>query len=78
MNPGTKGWYWLDAAYDGAKAVSKEVWMPYMFQNEKPGSTRGKWVRYDEKGAMVKGWYSNADGRRLYYDPRTGAMVNNS
>ncbi len=30
----TNGWYWLDAVYDGAKAVGKEVWMPYIYQNE--------------------------------------------
>ena len=28
------GWYWLDACYDGAKAVGKEVWMPYIYQDE--------------------------------------------
>ena len=31
----TQAWYWLDAVYDGAKAVNKEVWMPYIFQDEK-------------------------------------------
>ena len=30
----TDGWYWLDADSDGAKAVSKEVFMPYIYQNE--------------------------------------------
>lgn len=33
-DPVTDGWYWLDAIYDGAKAVDKEVWMPYIYQNE--------------------------------------------
>ena len=28
------GWYWLDAVYGGAKAIGKEVWMPYIYQNE--------------------------------------------
>jgi len=28
------GWYWLDAVYEGAKAVNKEVWMPYIYQGE--------------------------------------------
>ena len=28
------GWYWLDSVYDGAKAVGKEVWVPYIYQNE--------------------------------------------
>lgn len=30
----TDAWYWLDACYSGAKACSKEVWMPYIYQNE--------------------------------------------
>ncbi len=31
----TDKWYWLDADADGAAAVSKEVFMPYVYQNEK-------------------------------------------
>ncbi len=31
----TEGWYWLDSKYDGAKACNKEVWMPYIYQQEK-------------------------------------------
>lgn len=34
-DPSSNGWYWLDAVYSGAKAVNKEVWMPYIYQNEK-------------------------------------------
>ncbi len=30
----TDGWYWLDANAEGAKAVSKEVFMPYVYSNE--------------------------------------------
>ena len=33
-DPGSDGWYWLDSVYNGAKAVSKEVWMPYIYQHE--------------------------------------------
>ena len=51
----------------------KEVWMPYMYQNENP-KTNGKWVRYTSTGAMIKGWYSVGDNK-YYYDPTTGAMV---
>ena len=29
------GWYWLDSVYFGAKAVNKEVWIPYIYQDEK-------------------------------------------
>ena len=31
----SKAWYWLDSAYGGAKAEGKEVWMPYIYQDEK-------------------------------------------
>ena len=34
-DPVTHAWYWLDADHDGAVAVNKEVWMPYIFQDEK-------------------------------------------
>lgn len=33
-DPESDGWYWLDSCYEGAKATSKEVWMPYIYQNE--------------------------------------------
>ena len=33
-DPESGAWYWLDSAYDGAIAKGKEVWMPYIFQNE--------------------------------------------
>lgn len=33
-DPDSDGWYWLDSVYDGARAVNKEVWMPYIYQNE--------------------------------------------
>ncbi len=33
-DPVSNAWYWLDAVYDGAKAESKEVWMPYVYQDE--------------------------------------------
>ncbi len=106
----SNGWYWLDACYDGAKAVGKEVWMPYIYQNEAswddatmttvayesdPGmgefvlqsmrNHTGKWVRYDENGAMLKGWvtisgelakiYPKQAGNAYYYDNRTGLMA---
>ena len=73
-DPATNAWYWLDAVYDGAAATDKEVWMPYVFQDEENGITDGKWVRYDSNGAMVKGWYTNENGR-YYYDLVTGEMI---
>jgi len=33
-DPVSDGWYWLDSVYDGARAVNKEVWMPYIYQDE--------------------------------------------
>ena len=109
-DPSSKAWYWLDSIYDGAKAVGKEVWMPYIYQDEKnwddafirkvanesdPGmagcvydamkNKLGKWVRYDENGAMLKGWvtiegelanlYPSQKGNTYYYDHRTGLMA---
>ena len=35
FDPNTNAWYWLDALYDGAKAVNKEVFMPYIYAKEK-------------------------------------------
>ena len=111
-DPVTNAWYWLDSCYDGAKAVGKEVWMPYIYQKEggwtdaekeaiakesDPGMEEcvlkalkektGKWVRYDENGAMLKGWitigegtplaalYPGQKGNTYYYDNRTGLMA---
>ena len=33
-DPDSDAWYWLDAVYDGAAAYGKEVWMPYIYQDE--------------------------------------------
>ena len=103
-------WFWLDSVYNGAKAVGKEVWIPYIYQDEEdlddntmraranesdPGmgdlvyefmrDKKGKWVRYDENGRMLKGWitiegpladaYPDQAGNTYYYDSRTGLMA---
>ena len=34
FDPCSNAWYWLDAVYEGAKAVNKEVFMPYIYSNE--------------------------------------------
>ncbi len=34
MDAKSKGWYWLDSVYAGARALNKEVWMPYIYQDE--------------------------------------------
>lgn len=87
-DPESDDWYWLDACYDGAAAVSKECWFPYVFQGEAPGSTDGKWVRYDHHGGMIKYFalrrepvfneYGNCVSHRTllyYYHNITGAML---
>ena len=68
-DPASDAWYWLDAIQGGAKAVSKEVYMDYEGMQGDP-----KWVRYNDTGAMVKGWYTNDNGT-YYYDLITGAMT---
>jgi len=105
-----EGWFWLDAKFDGAAAIGKEVWMPYIYQDEKKWGDAeirknannadegmkefcyqcmkdgtGKWVRYDENGAMIKGWvtiegrlaelYPEQVGNTYYYDHMTGLMA---
>lgn len=73
----TDGWYWLDAAQDGKKAVSKDVYQiseagPWA-EDKKSGC--GKWVRYDENGRMVKGWNTDYSRGKYYFDPTYGTMA---
>lgn len=70
-DPGTDAWYWLDAVQGGAKAVNKEVYMPYTVLGK---DTDGKWVRFDSDGHMIKGWYVT-DGNTYFYDYGTGSMA---
>ena len=64
-DPASNAWYWLDNVQQGAKAVSKDVYLDV---------DGGKWVRYDALGRMVKGWNSSSAGT-CYFDPLTGAMA---
>ena len=73
-DPESDAWYWLDACYNGRVATHKEVWFPYVFQFEDPGSTEGKWTRYDGRGAMVKDFCAGDDWI-CFYHPITGAML---
>ena len=87
FDPASDAWYWLDAVYNGAAAYNKEVWMPYIYQSdmEKGINKQGKWVRYNNKGEMIKGWYTvqgadaiiypNQKGNTYYYDKITGEML---
>ncbi len=37
-------WYWLDAKYKGAKAVNKEVFIPYIYRNEEEILSDWAWL----------------------------------
>ena len=69
----TGDWYWMDASKEGEFAHDREVYIPYVFNEEAVSSTEGKWVRYDHEGKMIKGWYLDT-GNQYYYDTVTGAM----
>lgn len=64
-------WYWLDNVQNGAKTVSKDVYMESLAD---AAGTIGKWVRYDENGQMIKGWDTNEDGT-WYFDMIYGSMA---
>ena len=83
---GSNAWYWLDANQGGAKAVNKDVyqesnggkWVRYdanghMVKGE--DCQNGKWYYFEPvTGAMIKGPWTLPDGRKVYYDPKTGIM----
>ncbi len=73
-DPASKGWYWLDVDNEGAMARNKEVFVPYVFADEEPGSSNGKWVRYDDNGKMIYGVYYE-NGNTWFYQDVTGAML---
>ncbi len=52
-DPVSDGWYWLDAAYNGAKAVNKEVWIPYIFNGEEKWDDTEAVRRAMECGGMA-------------------------
>ena len=68
-------WYWLDSVDNGKKATAKDVYQESFagqFADREDGT--GKWVRYDENGAMIKGW-NVQNGNTYYFEPITGAMA---
>lgn len=77
-DPESNAWYWLDNVQQGAVAKSKDVyqdsdageWGDY----EVDGVKKGKWVRYDGEGHMIKGW-DEQNGNRYYFDPIYGTMA---
>lgn len=75
-DPETDAWYWLDSIDGGKKAVDKDLYQESdagEWAEDKATGT-GKWVRYDEEGHMVKGWYENENGR-YYFDLIYGTMA---
>ena len=74
-DPDSDAWYWLDAVQGGAMTVSKDVYQESAAGQwaDRPDGT-GKWVRYDENGHMIKGWYTTEKGT-YYFDPTFGTMA---
>ncbi len=75
-DPASDAWYWLDAVDGGKKATSKDLYQESAAgdwaENKETGM--GKWVRYDENGHMIKGWYTNEKGI-YYFDLTYGTMA---
>ncbi len=75
-DPDSDAWYWLDAVDGGKKATSKDLYQEsdagVWAEDQNTGT--GKWVRYDDAGHMVKGWYTNENGT-YYFDPIYGTMA---
>jgi hypothetical protein len=74
-DPGTSSWYWLDSCYDGAKAMNKEVWIPYVFQNEAEWSDEeieriAAEADHGQKGLgdCVRNAIINKEGKWVRYD----------
>ncbi len=58
-DPESGAWYWLDSLYDGAKGIAKEVWIPYIYQNE---------ADWDEEEARQRAKDSDASIKDFIYD----------
>lgn len=71
------GWYWLDACYDGAKACNKEVWMPYIYQDEKKWDAAEIEMNSKNSGDMAKQVIkaiADGSGKWVRYDAN-GKMI---
>ena len=55
------GWYWLDVNADGAKAVGKEVFMPYIYQDQAGWSDEDIRNMAAASGADADGNYEHAE-----------------
>jgi len=71
-DPESNAWYWLDAVYDGAKAIGKEVWMPYIYQNEAEwdDATKRNIASESDPGMedLVYEYMVNGTGKWVRYD----------
>ena len=89
FDPKTNAWYWLDSVYNGAKAAGKEVWMPYIYQDEANWKNNAEMMNnvvnrsntYTEKngpvsdmGEQVRKAIQNGDGKWVRYD-ENGKMM---
>ena len=89
FDPKTNAWYWLDSVYNGAKAAGKEVWMPYIYQDEANWKDNAEMMNnvvnrsntYTEKngpvsdmGEQVRKAIQNKDGKWVRYD-ENGKMM---
>ena len=72
FDPNSKAWYWLDSVYGGAKATGKEVWMPYVYQDEKSWSYEDKVRVANDSDSGMESYVLNAmlngDGKWVRYD----------
>ena len=70
-DPVSNAWYWLDAVKDGAKATGKEVWMPYVYQEENGWDDAAKAANAAASGDMaqfVLDSINNKQGKWVRYD----------
>ncbi len=71
-DPSSNAWYWLDSIYDGAKACGKEVWMPYVYQDEDTWDDEKKRnIAYESDegmGEFVLNAIRNKTGKWVRYD----------
>lgn len=72
-------WFWLDSVLGGAKAVNKEVWVPYIYQNEKDWKDNQE--ELDRNAALsgdmaeqVKNAILNGEGKWVRYNSQ-GQMI---
>ncbi len=78
FDPTSDGWYWLDTIYDGAKAIGKEVWMPYIYQDEDEWNEETIRQIANESDAgmeeLVYKYIKEKAGKRVRYD-ENGRML---